>query len=57
MVLPSELGIEKNTGKLRKYAKMIKNVYYPVFAPTVTNIDALAFVSSFGVSEKIWLDF
>jgi carboxylesterase type B len=44
--IPFELGVERNTEKSRKYADMIRKVYYPVFKPTITNIDALVFVSN-----------
>jgi cholinesterase len=43
--IPRALGVERNTKKSKKYAEMIRNVYYPVFEPTVTNIDGFAFVS------------
>ena len=42
--IPLELGVERNTSKSRKYAEMIKNVYYPVFEPTISNIDGMLFV-------------
>lgn len=43
--IPLELGVHKNTEKSRQYASMIKNTYYPIFEPSITNIDGLAFVS------------
>jgi cholinesterase len=43
--IPAELAIDKNTEKSRKYGEMIKNIYYPIFEPTITNIDGLLYVS------------
>jgi cholinesterase len=43
--IPFELGVKRNTEKSKKYAEMIRKVHYPVFKPTVTNIDGLIFVS------------
>ena len=42
--IPRELGIERNTDKSRKYGEMIKNVYYPVLKPTITNFDGIILV-------------
>ena len=42
--IPRELGIERNTDKSRKYGEMIRNVYYPVLKPTITNFDGILFV-------------
>jgi cholinesterase len=44
--IPLQLGVERNTEKSKKYAEMIKNVYYPVFDLTITNIDGFMFVSA-----------
>jgi cholinesterase len=43
--IPTELGVERNTMKSQKYATMIRDVYYPVFEPTITNIDGALYVS------------
>ena len=42
--IPRELNIEQETEKSKKYAQMIKNLYYPVLEPTITNIDGILFV-------------
>lgn len=46
-IIPRELGVEKNTEKSRKYGEMLENTYYPVFEPTITNLDGILFVSSY----------
>lgn len=43
--IPMELGIERNTEKSRQFAAMIRHTYYPVFEPTITNVDGLLYVS------------
>lgn len=45
MYIPREHGLARNTEKTKIYAEMLKNVYYPVFPPTKTNIDGLIYVS------------
>jgi cholinesterase len=51
--IPKELGVERNTDKSRKYAQMIRNVYYPVLAPTVTNVDGLLLVRFSVLKDKL----
>lgn len=45
MYIPREHGLARNTEKTKIYAEMLRNVYYPVFPPTKTNIDGLIYVS------------
>lgn len=42
--IPREAGIERNTDQSRYYARKIQNNYYPVLAPTATNIDGILLV-------------
>lgn len=44
--IPREANVERNTEASQKYAQMIRDMYYPVLRPTVTNIDGLILVSS-----------
>lgn len=44
--IPREAGIERNTDTSRYYARKIQNNYYPVLAPTATNVDGLVLVKT-----------
>lgn len=44
--IPSELNVKRNTVKSQKYGEMIKQVYYGVLQPSMTNIDGILFVET-----------